>query len=291
MVMKTVFLGTVTALLLSTAAFGAAECPVTSEKANNLRDRGTSYKAPTPPTSSAGSGQANPQGTAQANANAGIAAANQCLSQGGKIKSDIEKELEKTKGKTECSSQEEKLKEGKNAIDGTLSQCQATLSQLQNQAGKTGDNKDKMGGGDQKKDGKGDDKGGGGGAPQMPQPPPKKEEKKEDLAAKERERQAKIKECKARVQNALEIKQKNCEYKYPYNEAMPIADQKQKQDECKQTEIFASQAETSKCEYDHAFSPSSSLTYSPSSSSTKTNTSTVTAPPTSTATHTSTLTQ
>lgn len=282
MVMKTAALGTFTALFLAAGAF-AAECPVTSEKASNLRNRGTSYKAPTPPTSSAGTGQANPQGTAQANANAGIAAASTCLTQGGKIKSDIERELEKAKGKPECSSQEEQLNQGKTAIEGTLAQCQATKAQLEGQAGKAGDNKDKMG--------KGDDKGGGGGAPQMPQIPPKKEEKKEDLLAKERERQAKIKECKARVQNALEIKQRNCEYKYPYNEAMPIADQKQKQDECKQTEIFASQAETSKCEYDHAFSPSTTSGYTPSGSSTKTNTSTVTAAPTSTATHTSTLTE
>lgn len=267
----------------------ANECPVTQKRAENLRDKAKNYHSPRPATSSAVSGQSNSQGTANANANSGIAAANRCIQEAGAIKSEIESELEQAKGNSECKSQEKALNAGKENIQGKLSTCESTLSQLQNQAGKTGDNKDKLGGDDKKKDGKGE--GGGGSPPQMPQIPPKKEEKKEDLLAKEKERQAKIKECRARVENALEIKKRNCEYKFPFNAAYPVAGQKDKQEDCKQTEIFASQSELAQCETNQSFSPGTTMTYSSSpASATATNSSTVTATPASTATQTSTVT-
>jgi hypothetical protein len=276
-------------MLLHGGGAFANECPVTQQRANRLRDDAKNYHSPRPATSSAVSGQSGSQGTANTNANSGIAAANRCIQEAGAIKNEIETELRQAKDNPSCSSQEKALTNGKESIQGKLSTCESTLGQLQDQAGKTGDNKDKLGGDDKKKDGKGE--GGGGSPPQMPQIPPKKEEKKEDLLAKEKARQAKIKECRARVENALEIKKRNCEYKFPFNPATPVAGQKDKQEDCKQTEIFAAQSDLAQCEIDQSHSPGTTMTYSSSqASATATNSSTVTATPVSTATHTSTVT-
>lgn len=241
----------------------AEECPVSKDEANHQKEVADLYQAPAPATTSKGTGQANPQGNAQANANSGINAANKCLADTAVIQKQTEKLLKKTKGKSECSSQEEQLNKAKKKTKGDTATCEKALSALQGQSRKTGDNKDKMGGGDDKDkaggggggDAKKDDKkeekgeGGGGGMPQMPQMPQKKEEKKEDPVAKEKARQARIKECKARVETALELKKRDCKNKFPYIETSPVPDQKRKQEECIQTQIFASQAETAQCDY------------------------------------------
>ena len=117
-------------------------------------------------------------------------------------------------------------------------ECDKAKAALDKQQATSSGNENKMGqqnAAEDKPAASGGDSGGGGGAPQMPQPPPPN-----DSAAK-------AKECKAMVTSNLAVNQKNCESKFPFDPAHPVDGQKQKQDECKQNEIFNSQSETAKC--------------------------------------------
>lgn len=263
----------------------AASCPKSSEKnqLNNTRDQLKAYKPPAPAQGGATGNQSGDMGVGKKNAGNAAGAAAACAN----TLHGFEKKFKDLKEKFEdpnCSEEKEEAEKLEQAAGAKAAECEAAGAAANKQEDKNKDNEKKMGG-----DGK---------APEMPKPPEKKEEKKEDPAAKERERQAKIKECKARVNNALEIKKRNCESQFPYNPAYPVANMKQQQDECKQTMIFANQSEVAQCDYDpntqtspvkpFVSTATSTSTSTTTSSSTSTNSSTITtqtSTATSTATH------
>lgn len=219
----------------------AAECSNKSmlKKLKLQEAKLSSYQAPTPDQGT-DSGQKGGEAQHSANMNEAIAAANSCVGTMSAYKLEfdkIEKELKEAEG---CEKPAKRARKGALAAASKGSQCGAAGGEAGQQGGESKGNEDKMGEG-----------GGMPKMPQIPQMPQKKEEKKgqqQDPLQKEKERQARITGCKSGVNNNLESKKRSCESQFPYNEAYPVADQKQKQDNCKQNEIFISQAELNQCE-------------------------------------------
>jgi|GEM_PF-4918273 len=276
--MKTFIFAALFAGATGASAFGAG-CPKSSEKEqlNKTKKEFNAYQPPAPAQGGATGNQSGDMGSSRQNAgNAGAAAA-ACAAK----LHEFEKKFSNLKDEfsdPECSKEKDEAEKLEQNAAAKAAQCEAAGAAANKQENKNKDNEKKMGD---------DKKGGDGKAPEMPKLPEKKEEKKEDLVAKERERQAKIKECKARVNNALEIKKRNCEAQFPYNPAYPVANMKQQQDECKQTLIFANQSEVASCEHDPATQTAPVRPYVSASSSSSTATRTSTS--TSTGTHSSTI--
>jgi len=216
----------------------ASECSQ-KEELKKLKKSFRSYQPARPVQVGATGSQSSDMGAHSSNASAGGNAAGACAAKFTEFEGKFKKLKDKLSDPSceEEKNEAEKLERSANAKG---AECAAAGGAMNKQEEKSSDNEKKMG--EEKKGGD------SGKPPEMPQIPPKKEEKKEDLAAKERERQAKIAECKARVNNALEIKKRNCEVEFNFNPTYPVAGMKQKQDECKQASIFESQAEVAECE-------------------------------------------
>lgn len=245
--MKTLILAMLFSLGIATLAV-AEECPKAEELKELEKERKAfkAYKPPKPGQARTGGRQSGAMGTHRGNTNAAGNAAAACAGKlrefGGKFK-----KLKENLEDPACEKEKDKAKELEEAAEAKAMQCELAGGALAKQEDKSkGNEKDMAGGkgaeggekkGDEKKDGEG---GGGGAPPPMPQPPPPK---KDDSKEKEK----KYKECKARAANTLEINKKNCELQFPYNPAMPVADQLTRQQDCKQSKIFSHQMELAEC--------------------------------------------
>ncbi len=230
--MKTIIGAVVFLFALSAVEATAADCPKTKQK-NELEKQEELFNAYTPPkpAQSSGAGAQNQNmSQAQGNANEAKKVATECANKLREFEKKF-KNLKKELPAEECEEENKKAGNLEKSAGAKAAQCEAAGGESGKQGDKNKDNEKKMG------EGK---------APEPPKPPEKKEEKKEDPAAKEKERQRKIKECKDRANNTKEIKSRNC-----VNDnggVLAVQQLKQKQDECKQSLIFENQADIAKCE-------------------------------------------
>ena len=257
-----------------TPALASASCPQKGQL-EKLQNKLNSYKPPSVGLGGGGGSQSGNTGQAGQNSGQASAALQKCAGDLNQIAEEFDSLKEKMNSEN-CSKEKESAEEGKRSAEAKAGQCSAAGANSDKQGDKNKDNEKKMGE--------------GGSPPQMPQMPQKKEDKKDDQ--KLQQCLARLAGCRNGVTSNLEIKKKNCEINIPYDPSHPIAQQKQKQDECKQSQIFSSQGELAQCEATNPCGTGSTtlpgVDTSPASTVTATNTATSTATSSSSGSRTST---